>query len=204
MKLLQHNYTPEQWQKILHYADLLKEKNAVVNLISRKDVDNVLEHHIAPSLAFEVLDRIEPNEYIIDIGSGGGLPGIVNAILFPDSEFLLVDSTKKKVVAMQEMITALGLSNVETRWSRVEELAKDPALKGVFDRSTSRAVASMDKLITWSKPLLKPGGWVEALKGGDVSEELKHITQPYTIHEFPSEYHINEKLASAKIISVQV
>lgn len=192
-----------EWQLIERYVAILLKTNVGINLISRKDTDQIWEHHIAPCFAFKILERIKPNEYILDIGSGGGLPGIINAILFPDTEFLMVDSTQKKVKALQYFITELGLTNISALWARVEDLHTEEYLH-TFDRTTSRAVAPINALVQWSAPLLKPHGWVEALKGGDLTAELATLTLPYTLHSLPSEFHINEKMASAAIVSVQI
>ncbi len=203
MKSLQSLCTTQDWQKIVNFVDLLLETNAKINLVSRKDTAHIWEHHIAPCFAFKILDRLQSNEYILDIGSGGGLPGIVNAILFPDTEFLMVDKKKKKVKALEYFIKELGLTNISALWARVEDLHTEEYLH-TFDRTTSRAVAPMKDLIQWSAPLLKPNGWVEALKGGDLQSELKNLSIPYIIHTLPKKFHINEKMASAAIVSVQI
>lgn len=203
MKSLQALCTKHDWQKIVHFVQLVLDVNTKINLVSRKDTDRIWEHHIAPCFAFKILDRIQPNEYILDIGSGGGLPGIVNAILFPDTEFLMVDSTQKKVKVLESFIKELDLTNISALWARVEDLHTEEYLH-TFDRTTSRAVAPMKDLIRWSAPLLKTNGWVEALKGGDLHAELESLSTPYTIHTLPEEFRINEKMATAAIVSVQV
>lgn len=192
-----------QWSHIKMYVKLLLDVNEKINLVSRKDTEHIWEHHIAPCFAFKILERIQPNEYIIDIGSGGGLPGIINAILFPETEFLLVDSTQKKVKALEYFITELGLTNISALWSRVEDLHTEEYLH-TFDRTTSRAVAPLKNLVQWSVPLLKPHGSIEALKGGDLTAELEALTLPYTIHSIPQEFHSNEKMTTAVIVSVAI
>ncbi|MDP3970800.1 MAG: 16S rRNA (guanine(527)-N(7))-methyltransferase RsmG [bacterium] len=200
MKQLQNLCNQQQWQLIIQYAKLLREINQQVNLISRKDINNLFENHIAPSFAYKILDRIHTNEYILDIGSGGGLPGIVNAILFPESDFLLVDSTKKKVTALDKIISELHLTNISALWSRVEEM-NIPEYQNKFDRTTSRAVAPMQKIIEWSKPLLKDGGTIEALKGGDIEKEISESKQVITKYKLPSEYHYTERMKNLVLLS---
>lgn len=169
--------TAEQWQLLLQYLELVKQWNVKVNLVSRKDIDHVMDHHLMPCLAYKQLGRLHDHESILDIGSGGGFPGIVNAILFPTSTFVLVDSTRKKITALTNMIQQLQLTNVTAVWSRVEDMI------GQFDHTTSRAVAPLANLWRWSKPLLKPNGSMEAMKGGDLTEELAQLNRPYMQYE---------------------
>ena len=157
--------TASQRAKLAQYLELVRQTNERVNLVSRQDIAHLAEHHLAPSCLFVVLKRIGPNERILDIGSGGGFPGIVCAILQPDSQFVLVDSTRKKTEFLQAVVTKLNLTNVQVVWQRVETMAKSPEWQRSFDRSISRAVAPLENLIVWSKPLLKRNGTVEALKG---------------------------------------
>src|SRR3989338_5090382 len=120
---------PTQTKQLQHFSQLVQQLNQTVNLVSRKDITQVYEHHIVPSLLYYQLGRIHAHEHILDIGSGGGFPGIVNAIMFPTTTFVLVDSTKKKIAALQQMITELKLTNVTAVWSRVEDLT------GQFDHT---------------------------------------------------------------------
>ncbi len=193
------------------YLGLVREWNEKINLVSRKDIDRLLENHLAPSLAFAVLQRVAPGERLLDIGSGGGFPGIVNAILFSDSQFTLVDARKKKVGVLQEIVKRLDLKNVEARWLRVEKMEEDEELIGAFARTTSRAVAPLTDLVRWSTPLLPVGGTVEALKGGDLSDELKQLRSSGLVeagaiqeHRLPAEWQLNDKLAELVIVSVTV
>lgn len=207
-QLLQQYCTPAQWQQVVQFSNLVKTANQTINLVSRRDIDNLVEHHVAPSFAYRILNRLAPRTTVLDIGSGGGFPGIINAILFPDTYFILVDSTKKKVTFLQQSITTLKLSNVEAIWSRVEDLAKLPQYRHYFDYTTSRAVAPLNTLVEWSAPLLKPGGAVEAMKGGDIQSELdatlvvnRHACTLQTYH-LPEQLFLNEKLRSLVIVSL--
>lgn len=205
MSMLQNQCSAAQWAAINKYIKLMQTLNKSVNLVSRQDIAHLMEHHVAPSFAFKILERIQPGEYILDIGSGGGFPGIINALLFPNTEFLLVDSTQKKVKALERIIAELNLPNINTVWTRVENM-NTAEYEHVFDRTTSRAVASLDKLIQWSLPLLKPLGTVEAMKGGNISAEIETITPAFNvmIQQFPEKYRINPKLEDLKIVTVTV
>lgn len=193
----------QQHSSLQHYVTLIQEVNTKINLVSRKDSENMWEHHIYPCLAYSIMQRIQPREYILDIGSGGGLPGIVNAIMYPESEFVLVDATRKKVDAVQNIIEKLELSNVQTIWSRIEELANNEIYRNSFDRATARAVAVMRDLINWSAQFLKSGGTLEAMKGRSFEAELEHLPWPIDVHALPEEYWLNDKLAELRIITAK-
>lgn len=166
----------QQLDGLLQYAELLKAKNQVVNLISRKDEDNILEKHILHSLTLlipSVSNFVIPqNATVFDIGTGGGLPGIPIKIVRPDISIALVDSIGKKIVAVQEFIDALGFENTRAITDRGEVLATKAGHKKHYDVIVSRAVAPLDELVGWTKDLIKPGATLLALKGGDLSEEI--------------------------------
>lgn len=202
--LFQSYCTPEQWKQIEAFVEFLIEANAGVNVVSRKDIGQLMPHHVAPCFIYRVLNRFTAGERVIDIGSGGGFPGIVNAILFPDVQFTLVDSTNKKIAVLREAIAELGLKNAEAVWGRVEKLAELGEYAHQFDHTTSRAVAPLAQLVTWSRQLLKPHGTVEAMKGGDVTEELATIQGLASVFTLPEGLHLNEKLATVKLITVKI
>ena len=210
-KQLATTCTPEQWSQIEKFAELIKGWNKKVNVVSRKDIDFLIDHHVGPSFLFYLLQRLAPGERILDIGSGGGFPGIINAILFPDTEFFLVDSTKKKVTVMTDTIEKLGLTNVKAHWARVERLAEDKEYMHAFHRTTSRAVAPLVTLIHWSREFLQEGGTVEALKGGDLSHEITEAisglhmdTDAITEQRLPKEQIFSQRMADIAIITAYI
>lgn len=171
--------TERQKQQFAALDELYRTWNARINVISRKDIDALYEHHVLHSLgiakAFPFIDGTK----VMDLGTGGGFPGIPLAILTPGVHFHLVDSIGKKIRVCNEIIQALGLVNVTTEWTRVEKL------QAKYDVTVSRAVAPIEELIRWSKPLSKR---LICLKGtGEVKEgkgiEIKPLSN-YFKEEF--------------------
>lgn len=165
----------EQYGLLEKLGPLYQEWNQKINLISRKDIENLYDHHILHSLALAKIVQFKPGAEILDLGTGGGLPGIPLAILFPDVQFTLIDGTRKKIMVVEDIIQQLGLKNVKAQQIRAEEL------KSKFDFVICRAVASLDKLLIWSRRLLKskqqhglPNGLI-TLKGGDVKAEIRAL-----------------------------
>jgi 16S rRNA (guanine527-N7)-methyltransferase len=160
------------------YVDLLIEKNISVNLVSRKDIENIWENHIIHSISILFNFSFPKNSTILDLGSGGGLPGIPLKILQPDINLTLLDSIKKKVCAIDEFIQNLGLTQTNAVWSRAEDLGKEHL--NHYDIVISRAVAPLKDLISWSYPLIKKceatplSSTLVALKGGHLESEIKH------------------------------
>lgn len=180
---------------------LYRDWNAKINVISRKDIDNLYLHHVLHSLAIAKVVTFKPGAAVLDIGTGGGFPGIPLAILFPETHFTLVDSIGKKIKVVQEVSEAIGLKNVTALHQRVEDFKKPQ-----FDFAVTRAVASLDKLYPWSARLIKnkeqhvlPNGLI-ALKGGMVEEEINNLprdsyTEIYPLSDFFSEPYFQEKFA---------
>ena len=169
------NLTPKQLQQFEQLLPLYTDWNQKINVISRKDIDNLYERHVLHSLAIAKLYTFLPGAEILDLGTGGGFPGIPLAIFFPETQFTLIDGTGKKIRVVEEVKTALDLTNIQARQIRAEEL------KQHFDFVVSRAVAQLDQLINWSFRLLKkkqqhaiPNGLI-ALKGGNVQAEIKAL-----------------------------
>jgi len=178
-------------------GSLYRDLNTQVNVISRKDIDQLYLHHVLHSLAIAKVLEFEIGDQILDLGTGGGFPGIPLAILYPQCHFTLVDGTRKKIAVVQQVVDRLALSNVTALPVRVEEL------DGTFDFVVSRAVAKAEKLITWSERLLKKrkkgsrGGFL-FLKGGDLREEIAEIRKP--VAQFPIGTYFEEAYFTEKYI----
>jgi 16S rRNA (guanine527-N7)-methyltransferase len=166
-------FTETQLQQFASLKDLYEEWNQKINVISRKDMDNFYEHHVLHSLSIAKQFSFSDGYNIIDIGTGGGFPGIPLAIFFPRVYFQLVDSVNKKLKVVNEVANTIGLTNVSTQYTRAEDI-KDKK----FDAVVSRAVAPLKDLWQWSKPLLKPGSRLSiisgliCLKGGNLEKEI--------------------------------
>jgi len=144
------DFTPRQLQQLAALEALYKDWNNKINVISRKDIDSLYEKHVLHSLSIAASFQFEKDMQVIDIGTGGGFPGVPLAIFFPDTAFHLVDSIGKKLKVVEAVRDAIGLTNITTRHGRAEEI-KDRK----FDVAVSRAVAPLKDLQAWSKPLLK-------------------------------------------------
>ena len=162
---------------------LYRDWNSKINVISRKDIDNLYEHHVLHSLAIAKVLPFQPHTEILDVGTGGGFPGIPLAILFPECRFTLIDSIGKKIKVAQEVATALGLTNVECIQERAEEE------KRKFDFVVSRAVMPLPDLVRLVQKNVSnkqrnavPNGLV-VLKGGDLREELRPFQKRAEITE---------------------
>ncbi len=177
MELIQKYFpdlTAHQQEQFRQLDALYHDWNAKINVISRKDIDNLYEHHVLHSLGIAEVIRFRPGAKVMDLGTGGGFPGIPLAIMFPETHFHLVDSTKKKILVCSEVAKSLGLENVTTRWCRAEEEREK------FDFVVSRAVMLLADLAKiCRKNMAKeqhhalPNGLI-CLKGG----ELEHETYP--------------------------
>jgi len=186
------NLTVQQQNLLVAYQKQLLHINENINLISRKDVDNFEVHHLLHSLAIAKVINFKPNKKAVDIGTGGGLPGIPLAILFPKTEFLLVDAIEKKTKAVSKIVQNLNLPNVKVQHVRAEKL------KTKFDYVLSRAVTQLPKLLVWSKKLLKDlkDSKIIMLKGGDLNKETENLNyafQTTAISNFFIQDFFNEK-----------
>ena len=175
--------TEHQEQQFAALDVLYRDWNSKINVISRKDIDNLYEHHVLHSLAIAKVLPFQPHTEILDVGTGGGFPGIPLAILFPECRFTLIDSIGKKIKVAQEVATALGLTNVECIQKRAEEE------KRKFDFVVSRAVMPLPDLVRLVQKNVSnkqrnaiPNGLV-VLKGGDLREELRPFQKRAEITE---------------------
>lgn len=164
--------TEDQLEKFTKLKDLYKDWNLKINVVSRKDIDEIYLRHVLHSLGIAKVQQFQPGSTVMDVGTGGGFPGIPLAILFPETQFHLVDSIGKKIKVVNEVKEGLGLENVKTSNCRVEEIDEQ------YDFIVSRAVAQMETFVRWVKGKIKKKSNHELkngilyLKGGDLSEEL--------------------------------
>ncbi|MDR1413782.1 MAG: 16S rRNA (guanine(527)-N(7))-methyltransferase RsmG [Puniceicoccales bacterium] len=176
--------------QLVQYASLLRSWNEKINLVSRKDIKNCISRHIIPCLAFARVANFFPGETILDIGTGGGLPGIPLAIACATAKFTLLDSIGKKIAAVNAMISELGLRNVETIISRAEEVS------GKFDKIVARAVTNLPDFMKYAQKLLRPNGKIFYLKGGDCRDDLKllKICKLHSISDLLGSEGIEDKI----------
>ena len=168
------DFTENQLHQFGQLAELYRDWNEKINVISRKDIDELYERHVLHSLAIAAINNFHDGAQVVDIGTGGGFPGIPLAIFFPNVEFLLSDSIGKKIKVVQGVAEAVGLKNVTAVHSRVEEI------KGrTFDFAVSRAVAPLGALWRWTSHMIKKGKAADdypngliCLKGGDLKKEI--------------------------------
>ncbi|MEM6722443.1 MAG: 16S rRNA (guanine(527)-N(7))-methyltransferase RsmG [Bacteroidota bacterium] len=196
--------TEQQQQQFVALGDLYADWNQKINVISRKDIDNLYPRHVLHSLAIAKYTRFKPGTEILDLGTGGGFPGIPLAILFPEVQFHLIDGTRKKLTVVENVAAAIELGNVHVHHLRAEEC------KQQFDFVVSRAVATIDKLWNWSYRLIKrkqlnaqPNGLI-ALKGGRIKEEASHLPKgTYYEIEWLNQYFDQEFFDEKCLIYVQ-
>ena len=177
---------------------LYHDWNAKINVISRKDIDELYTKHILHSLGIAKVIKFEPGTYVLDVGTGGGFPGIPLAILFPETRFYLIDVIAKKIKVVQAVAEALELKNVKAEQMRAE------LVKGDFDFIVSRAVTNMPDFVSWIKDKIKKKSKHELkngilyLKGGDLTEELKDL--PRATEYNLSDFFENEFFETKKVV----
>jgi 16S rRNA (guanine527-N7)-methyltransferase len=167
------DFTPRQLEQFAALEDVYKEWNNKINVISRKDIDSLYEKHVLHSLSIAAIFSFTAGMDVIDLGTGGGFPGIPLAIFFPEVKFHLADSIGKKLKVIEAVVEAIGLTNVTIQHTRIEDIRNRK-----FDVVVSRAVAPLKDLWSWSKPVIKkkstvvtPNGLI-CLKGGDLAPEI--------------------------------
>jgi 16S rRNA (guanine527-N7)-methyltransferase len=189
------NLSDKQLKKFALLQDLYTDWNLKINVVSRKDIEELYLRHVLHSLGIAKVMEFRPGSYVLDVGTGGGFPGIPLAILFPETQFILVDSIGKKIKVVNEVVEGLGLNNVTAHHMRVEQL------EGKFDFIISRAVARMDAFTRWTKGKIKskskhtlPNG-ILYLKGGDLTEELANFPKAkiYNLSDFFTEEFFETK-----------
>lgn len=187
------DFTDAQLAQFAALEELYKEWNAKINVVSRKDIDSIYLHHVLHSLSIAAIADFAPGTQVIDIGCGGGFPGVPLAIFFPGVKFHLVDSIAKKLKVVDAVCEGAQIKNITTQHTRAEEIKNRK-----FDYAVSRAVAPLKDLWTWAAPLLKkdhtktlPNGLI-CLKGGDLAQEIFESglrPKMMPIHKiFPEEY----------------
>src|SRR5690554_3198289 len=195
--------TEDQINKFEQLELLYKDWNEQINVISRKDMDQFYERHVLHSLAIAQVIRFNPGTTVLDVGTGGGFPGIPLAIMFPETEFHLVDSIEKKIKVVQAVVDELDLKNVLCSHQRAEEL------KDKYDFIVSRAVTKMPAFIAWVRNKINkqhknalPNG-ILYLKGGDLSEEMSTVQTFYEFYPI-SAFFDEPFFETKKVVYVQL
>lgn len=198
-------YFPNLSEKQLEQFELLfplyTEWNEKINVISRKDIDHVMLHHVLHSLAIAKIIDFRPGTEILDVGTGGGFPGIPLAILFPECQFLLVDSIGKKIKVVEEVAKALGLLNVQAKHARAEDIDQD------FEFVVSRAVTRITPFYYWVRKKISPNHFhamrngILYLKGGDLTEELEEFGKKHKLFNI-STYFEEDFFETKKVLYV--
>ncbi|MCQ2223787.1 MAG: 16S rRNA (guanine(527)-N(7))-methyltransferase RsmG [Bacteroidaceae bacterium] len=193
------NLTDEQKSQFAALDALYHDWNAKINVISRKDIDNLYEHHVLHSLGIAEIINFKDGTKIMDLGTGGGFPGIPLAIMFPNVQFLLVDSVRKKLTVCDEVIKNIGLKNVQTRWCRAEEV------KEKFDFVVSRAVMPLIDLVKLVRKNISqkqqnglPNGLI-CLKGGELEHEVLPVKNSSVI-TLLSDYFEEEYFETKRVV----
>ncbi len=202
MELIEKYFSPlskEQKERFFRISELYAEHNKFVNVISRKDIPNIIERHVLHSLGIAKVCTFPKGAKVLDVGTGGGFPGIPLAILFPDTQFHLVDSIQKKIRVVDTICRELGLTNVQADVARVENLKQE------YDYFVSRAVTSFPVFVKWIKNKVnKPSKYampngILYLKGGDLREELKDFGTRVELFEL-SDYFEEEFFETKKVV----
>jgi 16S rRNA (guanine527-N7)-methyltransferase len=195
------NLTEKQLEQFELLFPLYTEWNEKINVVSRKDIDNLMIHHVLHSLAIAKVIDFRPGTDILDVGTGGGFPGIPLAILFPECQFLLVDSIGKKIKVVEEIVKALGLQNVQAKHARAEDIDQD------FEFVVSRAVTRITPFYYWVRKKISPNHFhtlrngILYLKGGDLMEELEEFGKKHKVFDL-STYFDEDFFDTKKVLYV--
>ena len=190
------NLSSKQKEQFEQLQSLYIDWNSKINVISRKDLENFYTRHVLHSLGIAKIKEFEQNSKIVDVGTGGGFPGIPLAIMFPDSRFHLVDSIAKKISVVKAIAKDVGLDNLSAEQSRIEDLSLQQ------DYVVSRAVARMISFYRWVEGQLKPGGTIYYLKGGDITEEMLEVKRPFKEYDL-TEYFEEDFFETKKVVAVR-
>jgi len=194
------NLTENQILQFQNLETLYQDWNAKINVISRKDIDKLYTNHVLHSLSIAKIQPFEPGTYVLDVGTGGGFPGIPLAILFPETRFYLIDVISKKIKVVQAIAAALALKNVKAEQIRAENV------KGDYDFIVSRAVTNMPDFVSWIKDKIKKqnkhklNNGILYLKGGDLTEELKDF--PKATEYNIADIFLDEFFETKKVVHV--
>lgn len=195
--------TETQAQQFKALGALYADWNKKINVISRKDIDNLYVGHVLHSLGIAKIISFQPGAEILDVGTGGGFPGVPLAILFPHAKFHLVDSIGKKIKVVNEVGKALGLTNVTAEQARAEQLKRE------YDFIVSRAVTQMKEFYDWvhqkvKRESLHPlDNGILYLKGGEVEAEMDHLKRPYRVYDL-TDYFKEEYFQTKKVVYLPV
>jgi 16S rRNA (guanine527-N7)-methyltransferase len=193
--------TTQQQAQFDALYELYKGWNEKINVISRKDIDNLYTNHILHSLGIAKVMKFKPGASVLDVGTGGGFPGIPLAILFPETKFHLVDSINKKITVVNAVAEGTGLKNVKGEWSRAEQI------RGEYDFIVSRAVTRIKEFYGWVNQKVKEDSvhdldnGILYLKGGDLDEELSELKRPHSVYNL-SDYFKEEFFETKKVVYV--
>ncbi len=194
--------TETQKRQINQLGGLYKEWNDKINVVSRKDIENIYTNHVLHSLGIAKVISFNPKAEVLDVGTGGGFPGIPLAILFPETHFHLVDSIGKKITVVNEVANALGLKNVRAEQIRAEQI------KGKYDFVVSRAVTRMKEFYGWVENKIKEvesthtlDNGILYLKGGDLDDEMNELKCPYSVYNL-SDYFKEEFFETKRVVYV--
>lgn len=191
--------TETQLEQFARLGEIYADWNSKINVISRKDMDQFYIHHVLHSLGIAKVMEFQPGTRVLDIGTGGGFPGIPLAILFPDTHFHLVDSIGKKISVVKDVVKQLKLANVEAQQARAEELVRK------YDFVISRAVTRMANFYPWVKNKIRKEDFNEFqngilyLKGGDVDEEMDELDKSYVVYHL-DDYFKEEFFETKKVV----
>ena len=200
-------FTKDITENLNKYYELIKNLNQKLNLISKNEESIFFDKHIVDSIEISKLINPKQEQKLIDLGSGGGVPGIPIAIEYPQIDIVLLDSTNKKIEALNQIITELDLKNTKTACGRIEELAHEKNFRESFDFVTAKALAELPTLLEYSIPFLKIGGQLFAYKGPNYEEEITKSENALKILNSKiikiHKYELTNNLGSRAIIVIE-